>query len=78
MFKTPPDKTWAPATVLEYLGFRSYRIKATDGAVYVRSLFHLKPYKPSAQPKLAPPALSAEPVLRTSSHAHRAPNRLDL
>ena len=45
MYITPPGKTWHPATVEEYLGYCSYKIKADNGATYVRTRLHLKPYK---------------------------------
>ena len=50
MYITPPGKTWHPATVEEYLGYHSYKIKADNGTIYVRTRLHLKPYKPCTQP----------------------------
>ena len=47
---TPPGKTWHPTTVKEYLGYHLYKIKADNGATYVRTRLHLKPYKPYTQP----------------------------
>ena len=49
MFITPPNKKWFPATIVEHLGHRSYKIKAADGTVYRRTRLHLKPYKPQPQ-----------------------------
>ena len=79
MFLTPPEKQWKPAQIVQYLGYRSYRIEAENGAKYVRSRFHLKPYTPqtdSAPPSQnQPPAPSSAP--RTSGRTRRAPNILD-
>ena len=59
MYITPPGKTWHPVTVEEYLGYHSYKMKADNGATYVRTRLHLKPYKPTAkqQATLEQPAL---------------------
>ena len=46
MFITPPEKTWVPAVIKEYLGHRSYKVQTVDGVVYRRTRLHLKPYKP--------------------------------
>ena len=45
MFITPPEKTWVPAVIKEYLGHRSYKVQTVDGVVYRRTRLHLKPYK---------------------------------
>ena len=55
MYITPPNKKWYPAVVTEYLGHRSYKIKAADGAIYRRTRLHLKPYKPQPLRTKRPP-----------------------
>ena len=37
MFITPPEKTWVPAVIKEYLGHRSYKVQTVDGVVYRRT-----------------------------------------
>ena len=80
MYITPPDKIWKPAKVVEYLGYRSYRIQAENGAKYVRSRYHLRPYTPHDE-QLQPPRSVPEnqPLeLRRTSRPRRAPDRMDL
>ena len=77
MYQTPPDKTWHPAEVIKYLGYRSYKIKCDNGAVYTRSRFHLKPYTPTAKPSAKPPA-PQQAVNCSSTRTRKAPDRLDL
>ena len=50
MYITPPSKTWHPATIEEYIGYCSYKIKADNGATYVRTRLQLQPCKPCTQP----------------------------
>ena len=81
MYITPPGKTWHPATVKEYLGYCSYKIKADNGATYVRTRLHLKPYKPYTQPtpKQATQEQPALPIMpRVSTRARKAPTHMDL
>ena len=81
MYTTPPGKTWHPATVEEYLGYHSYKIKADNGATYVRARLHFKPYKPSTQPtpKQATWEQPALPMMpRASTRARKAPTHMDL
>ena len=60
---TPPGKTWHPATVEEYLGYHSYKIKTDNDATYVRTRLHLKPYKPFTQPTPKQQATQEQPAL---------------
>ena len=76
MYITPPGKTWHPATVEEYLGYCSHKIKADNGATYVRTMLHLKPYKPCTQPtpKQATQEQPALPMMpQVSTRARMAP-----
>ena len=80
MFLTPPEKQWKPAKVLKHLGYRSYQIEAQNGAQYVRSRFHLKPYTP--QMNSVPDTPTQQPdqpcAPRTSGRIRKAPTRIDL
>ena len=76
MFITPPNKTWLPAKIKEYLGHRSYKIQTPDGVVYRRTRLHLKLYKPQ-QLK----TVQRLPVTSTNARPQRnrrAPVKLDL
>ena len=80
MYITPPEKVWKSAKIVQYLGYRSYRIQSENGAQYVRSRFHLRPFTPQdeqVQPDRSVP--EDQPlVLRRTSRARRAPDRMDL
>ncbi len=79
MYLTPPEKIWKPAKIIEYLGYRSYRIEADNGAKYVRSRYHLKPYTPQnsfVPDEASQPAQPSAP--RTSGRMRRAPDKLNL
>ena len=82
MYITPPSKTWHPATVEEYLGYSSYKIKADNCATYVRTRLHLKPYKPCTQPTPKQQATQEHPALPmmswVSTRARKAPTHMDL
>ena len=81
MYMTLPSKTCHPATVEEYLGYRSCKIKADNGAMYVRTRLHLKPCKPCTQPtpKQATWEQPALPMMpRVSTRARKAPTHMDL
>ena len=81
MYIMPPGKTWHPATVEEYLGYCSYKIKPDNGATYVRTRLHINPYNPCTQPtpKQATweqPALPMMPWV--STRTRKAPTHMDL
>ena len=81
MYITPPGKTWHPATVEEYLGYYSYKIKADKGATYVRTRLHLKPYKLCMQPtpKQATWEQPGLPMMpQVSTRAKKAPTHMEL
>ena len=82
MYITPPGKTWHPTTVEECLGYCSYKIKADNGATYVRTRLHLKPYKPCTQPTPKQQATQEQPALPmmpwVSTRARKAPTCMDL
>ena len=78
MYITPPGKIWHPATVKEYLAYRSYKIKADNGATYVRTRLHLKPYT-QPTPKQATKEQPVLPIIpQVSTRARKAPTRMDL
>ena len=60
---TSPGKNWHSATVEEYLGYCSFKIKADYGATYVRTRLHLKPYKPCTQLTPKQQATQEQPAL---------------
>jgi len=80
MFLTPPEKIWKPAKVVQYLGYRSYKIEAENGARYVRSRFHLKPFTPqmNSVPVTSPESRDHPSAPRTSGRVRRAPVKMDL
>ena len=77
MFLTPPSKIWQRAVVVEYKGYRSYKIRAKNGAVYIRTRYHLKPYKPTI-PKVAAEQQETANPMRTSGRTVRPPEKLNL
>ena len=77
MYITPPGRTWQPAVVHEYLGYRSYKIKAENGAIYTRTRLHLKPYETNKAPKKRTPEPPL-PELPRPARQRRAPERMDL
>ena len=79
MFTTPPNKKWYPAIVEEYLGYRSYRIRAPDNAQYVRTRYHLKPYVPNSASKAVKNNKTNDSThVRVSKRIKKAPVKLDL
>ena len=81
MFTTPLNKKWYPAVIEEYLGYRSYKIRASDNAQYVRTWYHLKPYVPSSvktAPKVENNKTSDSANVRASTRIKKAPVKLDL
>ena len=78
MFITLPEKRWHPATIQEYLGHRSYKVRTPDGVVYCQSRLHLKPYVPQGAQRKVQNKL---PELNVHEHPQRqqhAPVKLDL
>ena len=81
MFTTPLNKKWYPAVIEEYLGYRSYKIQASDNAQYVCTWYHLKPYVPSSvktAPKVENNKTSDSANVHVSTHIKKAPVKLDL
>ena len=81
MFTTPPNKKWYPAVIEEYLGYRSYKIRAADNAQYVRTRYHLKPYVPNSvktAPKVENNKTSDSANVHVSTCTKKAPVKLDL
>jgi hypothetical protein len=83
MFITPPNKTWHPAKIKEYLGYRSYRVQTSEGACYVRTRKHLKPYEPQAEQKPKAATAMDKGVMPSQSsdrpkRVRKARDRLDL
>ena len=79
MFITPPEKTWVPTVIKEYLGHRSYKVQTVDGVVYRCTRLHLNPYKPQGN-RLKKPAQQL-PGNKTSARPQRnrhPPVKLDL
>ena len=81
MFTTPLNKKWYPAVIEEYLGYRSYKIRASDNAQYVRTWYHLKPYVPNSvktAPKVENNKTSDSANVRVSTRIKKARVKLDL
>ena len=80
MFTTPLNK-WYPAVIEEYLGYRSYKIRASDNAQYVHTQYHLKPYVPTSvktAPKVENNKTSDSANVCVSTCIKKAPVKLDL
>ena len=79
MFTTPPNKKWSPAVVEKYLGYRSYRIRAPDNTLYVRTRYHLKPYVSNPASKAVKNNNTNDSThVRVSKRIKKAPVILDL
>ena len=79
MFTTPPNKKWYPAIVEEYLGYRSYRIRAPDNVQHMRTRYHVKPYVPNSASKAVKNNKTNDSThMRVSKRIKKAPVKLDL